>query len=247
MSAEPAGTEFASLVAAVLTPVRSHMAFESCVEQLGSAIQLGVFRTGERLPPERELAETMRVSRATLREAIAALRAAGFVHTTRGRGGGTVVAPREQNSRPPERTETSRTKAEMMSLLVFRQVVEPGSCYMAAARQTTGQEQALLLACLEDVEQSTDPEDYRKADSRLHLAFATAAGSTELSQASAHLQLAIREALAEIPFLSKNIEHSNEQHREIVRAILDGEPHRARDIMESHCDATAALLKGLLK
>jgi GntR family transcriptional repressor for pyruvate dehydrogenase complex len=247
MSAAPADAEFASLVAAVLTPVRSNMAFESCVEQLGSAIQLGVFRTGERLPPERELAETMSVSRATLREAIAALRAAGFVHTTRGRGGGTVVAPREQNSRPRERTEKSRTKAEMISLLVFRQVIEPGACYMAASRQTTSQERALLLACLEDVEQSTDPEDYRKADSRLHLAFATAAGSTELSQASAHLQLTVREALAEIPFLSKNIEHSNEQHREIVRAILQGEPQRARDIMESHCDATAALLKGLLK
>ena len=247
MSAEPAGTEFATLVAAVLAPVRTHMAFESCVEQLGSAIQLGVFRSGERLPPERDLADTMQVSRATLREAIAALRAAGFVHTTRGRGGGTFVAPREQNSKTPDLAATSRTKAEMMSLLVFRQVVEPGSCYMAASRQTTGQEQALLLACLEEVEKSTDPEDYRQADSRLHLAFATAAGSTELSQASAYLQLTIREALAEIPFLSKNIEHSNAQHREIVQAILDGEPKRARDVMESHCDATAALLKGLLK
>ncbi|WP_445286249.1 GntR family transcriptional regulator, partial [Arthrobacter sp. Hiyo1] len=40
---------------------------------------MGIFKTGERLPPERDLAERMQVSRATLREAISALRAAGFV------------------------------------------------------------------------------------------------------------------------------------------------------------------------
>src|SRR4051812_29656887 len=77
---------------AVLRPVRGHHAFESCVEQLATAIRLGVFPLGAALPPERELAERMGVSRATLREAIAALRAADMVRTTRGRGGGTVVA-----------------------------------------------------------------------------------------------------------------------------------------------------------
>ena len=56
---------------AVLRPVRGHHAFESCVEQLATAIRLGVFPLGAALPPERELAERMGVSRATLREAIA--------------------------------------------------------------------------------------------------------------------------------------------------------------------------------
>src|SRR5690348_7814144 len=76
----------------VLRPVRGHHAFESCVEQLATAIRLGVFPLGAALPPERELAERMGVSRATLREAIAGLRAADMVQTTRGRGGGTVVS-----------------------------------------------------------------------------------------------------------------------------------------------------------
>ena len=75
----------------VLRPVRGHHAFEGCVEQLATAIRLGVFSFGSALPPERELAERLGVSRATLREAIAGLRSAGMVRTTRGRGGGTVV------------------------------------------------------------------------------------------------------------------------------------------------------------
>ena len=70
------------LIDTVLQPARGHMAFESCIEQLGSAIQLGVFREGSKLPSERELAERLNVSRATLREAVSALRAAGFVTTS---------------------------------------------------------------------------------------------------------------------------------------------------------------------
>ena len=78
----------------VLRAVRGRHAFEGCVEQLATAIRLGVYPRGSALPPERELAERMGVSRATLREAIAALRSAEFVNTTRGRGGGTVVSYR---------------------------------------------------------------------------------------------------------------------------------------------------------
>ena len=76
---------------AVLRPVRGHHAFEACVEQLATTIRLGVYPLGTTLPSERELADRLSVSRATLREAMAALREAGLVETTRGRGGGTVV------------------------------------------------------------------------------------------------------------------------------------------------------------
>ena len=78
------------LTEAVLRPVRGHHAFEACVEQLAASIRLGVYPLGSTLPPERDLATRLNVSRATLREAMAALRQAGLVETTRGRGGGSV-------------------------------------------------------------------------------------------------------------------------------------------------------------
>ena len=88
----PPGTPTDRLSDVVLGPVRGHHAFEGCVEQLATAIRLGIFPTGTVLPPERDLADRLGVSRATLREAMAALREAEMVRTTRGRGGGTVVA-----------------------------------------------------------------------------------------------------------------------------------------------------------
>jgi GntR family transcriptional repressor for pyruvate dehydrogenase complex len=75
----------------VLQPTVGNV-FETTVEQLATAIRLGVFVTGEQLPPERELADRHGVvARNTLRDAIAALRAPGLVSTRRGRGGGSVV------------------------------------------------------------------------------------------------------------------------------------------------------------
>ena len=88
----PPAPEALRLPQAVLRPVRGHHAFETCVEQLATAIRLGVYPPESVLPAERDLADQLGVSRATLREAIAALRAAGLVETTRGRGGGRRAA-----------------------------------------------------------------------------------------------------------------------------------------------------------
>src|SRR5262245_42685756 len=121
---------------AVLRPVRGHHAFEACVEQLATAIRLGVYPRGSTLPAERELAERLHVSRATLREAMAALRQAGLVETTRGRGGGTVVTlkPRTPSARAASRL-TAKQRRDWLDALEFRRIVEPGAAQLAAAQR----------------------------------------------------------------------------------------------------------------
>jgi GntR family transcriptional repressor for pyruvate dehydrogenase complex len=84
------------------------------------------------------------------------------------------------------------------------------------------------------------------ADARLHLAIATVAGSPMLIESVTRAQAALGELLAAIPVLRTNIAHSNDQHEAVVRAILAGDTRTARAAMEEHCDATAALLRGLI-
>lgn len=235
-----------ALVDAVLQPVRGHMAFESCVEQLGSAIQLGVFREGSRLPNERDLAGRLNVSRATLREAISALRSAGFVTTSRGRGGGTVVESLE-NAQPFDRTRNRDRQEEIDDILIFRSIIEPGASFRAASTKLPEESQVLLRTCLADFDEHLAPADYRQADARLHLAIASVSGSRRLAKASSTIQTKIHHYLAEIPFLQTNIVNSDVQHRQIIEAILEGDAGTARSVMEEHCGATAALLNGLLK
>jgi GntR family transcriptional repressor for pyruvate dehydrogenase complex len=231
---------------AVLRPVRDGNAFEATVEQLATSVRLGVFVAGQQLPPERELAETLGVSRTTLREAIAALREAGMVQTRRGRGGGTVVTYRAPAQGEASDRGLGMTPAQMRDALDFRRVVEPGAAALAASRELSAEQRAWLVTCRQDVERSADVAHHRQADSRLHLAIATLSGSDLLVSAVTHAQGMLHDMLSAIPVLAPNIGHSNEQHRAVVDAVLGGDPDGARLAMQEHCDATSALLRGLI-
>ncbi len=235
----------------VLGSGRSRHAFEDCVERLATAIRLGVYPYGTTLPPERELAVAMGVSRATLREAMAGLRAAGMITTTRGRGGGTVVSsapptPGESGPASEVMGALAGRRAELMDVLVFRRVVEPGACTVAAGRPLTGDQRDLLTSSLAEVEHADSPAAHRQADSRLHLALAALTGSPRLVEAVTAVQAGLHDMLIAIPVLRVNIEHSGAQHTAIVTAVLEGQAVRAAREMERHCDDTAALLRGLL-
>ena len=232
---------------AVLRPAVGNV-FETTVEQLATAIRLGVFVVGEQLPAERELAERLGVSRNTLREAIAALRDSGLVETRRGRSGGTVVTDAGHGG-GGDRLATGgaavRRGAALEDALDFRRVVEPGAARLAATRRLSGDQRSWLTECLRAVREA-DAGGHRIADSRLHLAIATVTGSPMVVEAVTRAQAALGELLGAIPVLRTNIDHSHEQHDLIVAAILAGDPDTARTAMEEHCDATSALLRGLI-
>ncbi|WP_203899390.1 FadR/GntR family transcriptional regulator [Virgisporangium aliadipatigenens] len=227
-------------------PVRGGNAFEITVARLVQAIRLGLVVVGERLPPERELAEQLRVSRVTLRDAIAALREAGYLESRRGRAGGTFVV----HSGPPDGATSDATTlaremgSQLTDALDFRRVLEPGAAALAAARPLAAAQRSRLVACL--VASRDRQQNRRVHDSRLHLAIASASGSPSVAAAVADVQLRLDQLLAAIPVIRRNLDHSDAQHTRIVDAILAGDPETARGVMEEHCDGTAELLRGLL-
>jgi DNA-binding FadR family transcriptional regulator len=230
-------------------PVRGGNAFEITVARLAQAIKLGLVLQGERLPPERELAERLGVSRVTLREAIAALREAGYLESRRGRSGGTFVVGAAGKPAPgpaPDAAELARGMgADLHDALDFRRVLEPGAATLAAMRPLPALERSELVGCLA-ASRLRRPDARRVNDSRLHLAIAAASGSASVAAAIADVQLRLDRLLAAIPVIRRNLDHSDSQHTTVVEAILAGDPATARSAMEEHCDATAALLRGLL-
>src|SRR3954462_2891292 len=112
-------------------PVRGGNAFEIAVARLAQAIRLGLETVGEQLPTERELAERLQVRRVTLREAIAALREAGFLESRRGRSGGTFVVRSTGDAGDGAPVLDAAALAREMGdglhdALDFRRVLEPG-------------------------------------------------------------------------------------------------------------------------
>ena len=243
MTPEPSSPQPTRLPDAVLRPAVGNV-FETTVEQLATAIRLGVFVVGEQLPPERDLAERLGVSRNTLREAIAALRESGLVTTRRGRGGGTVVTDAGHGI-GADPTSGVRHGAALEDALDYRRVVEPGAARLAATRTLSRDQREWLLESCRAVREA-DLGAHRIADSRLHLAIATVTGSPMVVEAVTRAQAALGELLGAIPVLRTNIEHSHEQHDAVIHAILRGDPDTARTAMEEHCDATSALLRGLI-
>lgn len=251
MSGTAAGTRptGADPLAAALRPVRSGNTFEETVQRVLQLIRLGLVPEGERLPPERELAERLQVSRVTLRDALKVLQDAGLLEIRRGRYGGAFVRHAEQDAPSGDGAELRR-RAELLGdrledTLLFREVLEVGAAELCAARETAGEEEQRLRECLAATA-AAGLADYRRQDTRLHLAIAELSGSVSVAAQYAAVRSTVNELLDCIPLLPPNLEHSERQHTELVAAILGGEPERARAVMREHLAGTAALLRGFL-
>lgn len=235
----------------LLKPIRGGNTYEETVERILQTIRLGLIHPGEQLPPERELATMLEISRDTVRDAIASLSEAGYLSIRRGRYGGTFVADTIPAGpivigRDGDVIERQHfTVSDIHDVLVLRAVLEPGAAYQAAMGNLTGEARERLWSVHQETASAT-VEDYRRLDSRLHLQIAEMAGSNSLVTQIAQSRVKVNELLDEIPLLPPNIAHSNVQHETIVMAILSGRPDDAEAAMRAHLEGSASLLRGFL-
>lgn len=235
-----------------IAPARSGNIFEETIECLLQIIRLGIIAPGHRFPPERELAEQLGVSRATLREAISELQAAGWVNVRRGRGGGTFVshspatgALQGMASGSSATRDTGLSAVEVEDTLTWRRVIEMGVAEVAAGQDLTAAQRGQLATAMETSRQSSMAE-YRRLDSQLHLTWAQATGSPSLVRSMVESRTRTNKLLERIPMIEPNLVHSHEQHQRIHNAILAGDTLAARTAMAEHLDGTASLLRGFL-
>lgn len=230
----------------LLTPARPANAFEETVQRLLQSIRLGLIGPGERLPPERELAGMLEVSRDTLREAIASLAEAGWVVARRGRYGGTFVSDELPSPSPVaagEDPDPLGPAARLEDTLALRAVIEVGTARRAAESELSALDRERLWQAYEECRNAPGGQ-YRMADSRLHLLIAEVVGAPSVIPLVADVRMRVNELLDGIPLLAPNITHSDEQHRAIVSAILRGSPDEAATAMAEHIEGTEALLRG---
>ncbi len=118
-----------------LEPIRRSRIYENIVEQIQRQIQDGELRPGDQLPPERVLAETFRVSRASVREALRALELRGLIEGKQ--GGGTFVRTLSGDDLiSPMATALLAGHAELRQLMEVREMIEPHVAELAATRAT---------------------------------------------------------------------------------------------------------------
>ncbi|XAS68759.1 GntR family transcriptional regulator [Micrococcaceae bacterium Sec5.7] len=226
----------------MLRPVRGGNAFEETIEHILQTIKLGIFAPAEKLPPERELAERLGVSRATLRDALGELQSAGYLEVQRGRYGGTYVSGTSVN---PKQDLRPLDPAEVQDVLLFRGIIEPAVSALAAKSDLSAAARGHLQGCLSEVRNASN-DTYRPRDARFHIAIAELTGSPSLVGAVAESRARLNELLDRIPLLGTNLEHANEQHADIADAILRGDAVTAEQVTIEHLEGTASLLRGFL-
>jgi GntR family transcriptional regulator, transcriptional repressor for pyruvate dehydrogenase complex len=228
--------------AAVFDPVQTATTLEETVERLGTAIRLGLLGPGDRLPPERELADQLGIARSTLRQALTSLTESGHLIAQRGRGGGTFV------SEGPPLAETSRVElsgGHWRELLDYRIAVEVGAAVLAAER-ADADDLAPLRAHVETMRATTDFSGYRRADVFFHLGIAEASRSPRLVAAMTEVQGKMSELIAHIAHPAPVLARSNEQHAAVVAALARRDAWSAAQTVREHLAGTEQVLAGLM-
>jgi GntR family transcriptional regulator, transcriptional repressor for pyruvate dehydrogenase complex len=228
-------------VAAVFEPVQTPTTFEETVERLGTAIRLGILSPGSRLPPERELAEQLAISRSTLREAIGALVESGHLTAARGRGGGTFVVP----TPPLAEGAAGPLPDGWRDVLGLRVAVEVGALTLAAER-IGAEPLRIMREAVARMDAATDFEDYRRADVRFHIAIAQASGVARLVALMTEVQAEVTELIAHIAHPPAVLRHSNADHRRLIDALARRDAARATRVVRRHLDGTEHILSGLM-
>ncbi len=228
-------------VAAVFKPVHAPTTFEETVERLGTAIRTGLLTAGSKLPPERQLAGELRISRSTLRQALTTLVQSGHLVAIRGRSGGTFVAERP----PLSEREEDPLGRDAWDVLDHRVAIEVGAAILASERARE-QELRALDRLVERMADCDDFEDYRRGDIRFHIGVAEAARSPLLVTEMTEVQGQMSDLIALIAHPEEVLTRSNAQHGELVAHLRAGAAGAAVEVARSHIRGTEHILAGLI-
>ncbi|MFL5868223.1 MAG: FadR/GntR family transcriptional regulator [Thermoleophilaceae bacterium] len=227
---------------AVFKPVQPPTTFEETVERLGTAIRLGLLPAGSQLPPERDLAGQLCISRSTLRQALTTLVQSGHLVSLRGRAGGTFVADEPPLSSGPE---VEPLGDDARAILDERVAIETGATVLAAERAEP-EDLDLLDALVERMASAVPFEDYRRADVRFHIGVAEAAHSPRLVTVMTEVQGHMSNLIARIAHPEEVLTRSNGQHRRLVTLLRRRESGPAVRLMREHIEGTEHILAGLI-
>ncbi len=208
------------------------------VRRLGGAIALGLIDDGDQLPPEAELATSLRVAVVTLREALADLRRRGLVETRRGRGGGSFVRVSE-----PALTELSRQRSAELGTADLRELGEfhaavAGTAARLAAERASRHDVDRLRDTIETFAAADRPADRRRIDARHHIEIATAAQSVRLTAQEVDVQTELAELQLFPAEPSTWAAKTLTSHRAVLAAIAERDGARARALTETRIAAS---------
>lgn len=210
---------------------------EIVLQQLKEQIESGKLAPGQRLPSVVELAAQFGVGRSTLREALSALKAMGWLSIQH--GGGTFVSQTLPDS--GEKFDLFEKAQSVQELLQVRKIMETGTTALAA-KQRNADDLAIMASILTRMEEHVgDEEISEQADVEFHLMIARAAHNSLATGLMESLSSRIQATMKDTRLLWFFSEHASArqlmmEHRLIYQAILEQNETLAAERMKQHLE-----------
>lgn len=213
-----------------LSPVSRPRLYEQVVERIRAHVTVSGLRSGDRLPPERELAERLGVSRASVKQAIVVLEVQGLLEVRH--GGGTYLRRNRLEVEPVD--ELIARRRRLPDVLEAREALETKLAELAAKRRTKADLDAIDDALAYMRTEIADGGLGIEGDRRFHAAVTAAAGSSLLAEFMRSIADQITESRTESLRQPGRPSRSLVQHLKIADAIRMSDQKGAAAAMRRH-------------
>lgn len=223
---------------------------QKVIAGLRQQIEAGALKPGDKLPTEPRLIEQFGVSRTVIREAVASLRADGLVEPRHGVGVFVRTPPAKQDlgllMQDPEKI------SDAIEALELRTAVEVEAATLAALRCSPAQEAELYARFHAFERKLANGENTEKEDFEFHVAIAQATNNQRFvdfltlvgRRTIPRARLREEAGLARDPELEQRL---NTEHRDILEAIAERDPERARQAMRAHLSDSSSRYRTLAR
>lgn len=200
--------------------------YKKVMDQIVELILSGKLKKGDKLPPERQLAEELSVGRPTLKQALSALEALGIINSRH--GGGNYITFDTSNVFNPLVLKFYLNEGKQFDILEFRYILEIQMARLAALKSSSEQIEALSVI-IEKMKNVTCLDERLDLNSQFHLEIAKISGNALIfSIYDSIVDLVIKQTL-----LTDGVEFY-ESHRKIFEAIKNKDPEKASLYMSQH-------------
>lgn len=225
----------------MLKAVEKKKAYEDVVKQIRTLIEGGRLKREDQLPTERELSETFKVSRATVREAIRTLEQMKLVQSRQGNGT-YVLASSEEALVQPLAAALFHEKDDILDIFYIRKSIEPYVAQLAAQNATMQDIKEMEKIMREQAAYIKEGENIVESDTSFHGLLAKAAKNRVMER----LLLALVDLLGETreKYLQDDLraKKSLEGHQRVLSAIKNGDCAAARKSMLRHLEDVEGIL-----
>lgn len=221
----------------MFTPIKNTKVYEQVIEQIKERIADRTLKKGDKLPSERELAEQLGISRASIREAIRSLEIIGLIESRQGEGN--FIRNSFQNSLfEPLSIMFMLNDCKLEEIFELRKVIEIETAALAA-RQVTDDELNDMIELINKMKISENEEERVICDAKFHYKIAQASRNflivNILNTVSTLMDSFIKDA-RKIIINNKHKDDIDFQHEQVWNALRNHNSEEAAEAMRKHME-----------